>query len=89
MAVPPAAYVFAEADYMYGVGPLTLRIEVVDHARPVSYDRDIWLQVDGVQLDYRGADIGHRSALIRRRCLPTGVLPDWPARTAAPPADSR
>jgi hypothetical protein len=86
MALPPGAYVFAEADYMYGVGPLTLRIERVDRAHPIRHDGDTWLQVDGVQLGYRDAEIGRRSALIRARRLPTGVLPDWPG-PAAPPAN--
>jgi hypothetical protein len=89
MAVPLGAYVFAESDYLYGVGPLTLRIERVDHAHLVTYNRDLWLQVDGVHFDYRGVEIGNRSALIRRRCLPTAVLPDSPARTAAPARRTR
>lgn len=85
MAAPHEAYVFADADYMYGAGPLTLRIESVDRAHPVQHEGDIWLQVDGVQLDYRGATIGHRSALVRARRLPAAVLPDWPPRVAAAP----
>lgn len=64
MALPPGAYVFAEADYMYGVGPLTLRIDRIDHAQPVTHDRDVWLHVDGVELDYRGVELGHRSARV-------------------------
>ena len=76
MAVPPRAYVFAEADYMYGAGRLTLRIDRVDHVHPVVHDHDVWLHVNGIELDYRGVDVGRRSALIRRRCLPDAVLCD-------------
>lgn len=43
MAVPPGAYVFAEADYMYGVGPLTLR------------GPDDYLSVVGLQIQRQAA----------------------------------
>ena len=88
MTVPRGAYVFAEADYLYGAGPLTLRIEQIDYAHPVTHDRDVWLQVDGEQLDFRGADVGHRSALIRRRRLPITLQQlDWPGASSSPPDD--
>jgi hypothetical protein len=89
MAVPPGVSTFAEADYLYGAGPLTLLIEQVDRTHPVRYDGDAWLEVHGIQIDFRGEAIGHRSALIRARRLPTTGLPDWPLRVAgAPPAGS-
>jgi hypothetical protein len=78
MAVPPGAYVFAEADYMYGVGPLTLRIERIDHAHPVHYERDIWLQVDGVQLDYRGGRDRPPKRPHPQATPAAAVLIDWP-----------
>jgi len=47
MADPRRAHVFVEADYLYGRGPLTLRIDRVGRANPVRYDGEPWLQVDG------------------------------------------
>jgi hypothetical protein len=74
MADSQQVQVFAEADYLYGAGSLTLRIDRVDPAHPVHHDGEMWLHVDGVELGYDGAEIGHRSALVRARCLPAAVL---------------
>jgi hypothetical protein len=63
----------AEADYCYGVGPLTLRVEQVDAANPVQYDGEPWYQVVGVALRVDGSELGRRQVLARGRRLRTGV----------------
>jgi hypothetical protein len=66
---PDGVHVFAEPDYLYGVGSVTMRIEQIDRASPVRYDGEIWYQVEGVQIGYNGAELGHRSVLVRARRL--------------------
>jgi hypothetical protein len=68
---------FAEADYCYGAGPLVIRVERVDWARPVAYDGENWYEVEGVEVAADGREIGRRQALVRGR------------RLAAPPARRR
>jgi hypothetical protein len=68
------AFVFAEADYRYGVGRLTLRVERIDRGHPVEYDGELWLWVEGVQLGHNGVEVGRRRVLIRLRCLPAALL---------------
>jgi hypothetical protein len=65
--LPP--HVFAEADYCYGTGTLTFRVERVDWANPVRYDNDTWYLVDGVELTRNGTEIGPRRVLVRGRRL--------------------
>lgn len=67
--------VFAEPDYCYGVGPLTLRVEKIDWSRPVWYDDENWYQVVGVEVDPSGRDRGRRQVLVRARKLPTEPPP--------------
>lgn len=62
--------VLAEPDYMYGAGPLKLRIECVDRARPTAYEGDIWYRVVGVQIAGSGAELSRREVLVRGRRLP-------------------
>jgi hypothetical protein len=62
--------VFAEKDYCYGRGPLTLRIGRIDYAHPVRYDGDVFYRVQGVQLSWTGAEILDREVLVRARRLP-------------------
>jgi hypothetical protein len=71
--------VFADADYCYGVGPLTLRVQRIDWANPVKYDNDTWYHVDGVELTRSGNELGRRRVLVRGRQLPA---PDRPGTTA-------
>ena len=66
--IPPVSR-FSESDYCYGSGPLTIRLERVDWARPVRYDGENWYEVDGIEVAFDGRDIGRRRALIRGRCL--------------------
>jgi hypothetical protein len=61
---------FAEADYCYGVGPLTIQIEKIDWATPVLYDGENWYEVHGVEVGINGAILGRRQALVRGRRLP-------------------
>jgi hypothetical protein len=63
--------VFGEADYCYGSGPLTLRVERIDWASPVWYDGENWYQVEGVEIDATGREFGHRQVSVRGRRLPT------------------
>jgi hypothetical protein len=61
---------FAEPDYCYGTGPLTLRVEQVDWASPIHLDGETWYYVHGVEVDHGGADRGHRHVLVRGGQLP-------------------
>jgi hypothetical protein len=56
---------FDQSDYCFGAGPLWLRVEHVDWANPVSYDNDVWYEVDGVEMSSTGQEVGRRQALIR------------------------
>jgi hypothetical protein len=67
--------VFAEPDYCYGIGPLTLRVEHIDWANPVRYDNETWYNVDGVQVDRNGTECGRRRVLVRGRRLPVPPAP--------------
>ena len=74
MADPTSAVLLVqEADYLYGVGPLSLRVEHVHYADPQQYDGDVWLRVDGTQIGRRGAELGRRSVMIRARRLPVAL----------------
>lgn len=54
-----------EPDYQYGVGPLRLRVECVDKARPIVYEGEYWYPVDGVQLGADGTEMRRRQVLVR------------------------
>jgi hypothetical protein len=61
---------FDEADYCYGVGSLSIRIERVDWANPQTRDGENWYQVYGMEISDDGREIGRRQALVRGRRLP-------------------
>jgi hypothetical protein len=67
--------VFAEADYCYGIGPLTLRADHIDWANPVQYDQDTWYYVVGVESTASGIELGRRRVLVRGRRLPAPEQP--------------
>ncbi|WP_041842354.1 hypothetical protein [Actinoplanes friuliensis] len=60
---------FAESDYCYGTGPLSIRVDRVDWTRPVIYDGENWYEVEGVEVAADGREIGRRQALVRGRRL--------------------
>jgi len=60
---------FAEADYCYGVGPLTIKVDRVEWDRPVPYEGDTWLEVEGVVIDPTGREGARRQVLVRARRL--------------------
>lgn len=70
MTSQPAPRVFADTDYCYGTGPLTLRIQHIDWDRPIRYADDIWYHVNGVEMAKTGMERGRRHVLIRGRRLP-------------------
>ncbi|MCA2215758.1 hypothetical protein [Jidongwangia harbinensis] len=61
---------FAEVDYCYGVGPLTLRVDRIGWDRPVPHDGDTWLEVEGVVISPAGREGARRLVLVRARRLP-------------------
>src|SRR5690349_17467058 len=60
---------FAETDYCYGTGALTLRVDRVDWNRPILRDGENWYEVEGVEMTPDGREIGRRQALVRGRRL--------------------
>ena len=62
--------VFAEPDYCYGFGPLTLRVERVDWKNPVWYDNEEWYRVEGVEVNHDGVERRKRQVLVRAKRLP-------------------
>jgi hypothetical protein len=68
-------HVFAETDYCYGVGPLTLRVRRVEWAKPIPYEGDTWLEVEGTVIDPAGREGTLRQVLVR-----AGRLPQPPSR---------
>jgi hypothetical protein len=56
---------FGEADYRFGAGPLTMRVESVDWTRPLQHDGEDWYEVDGIELTSDGREVGRRQALVR------------------------
>ena len=62
----------AQEHYRYGLGLLRLRVERVDtdprHSQ--TYEGEIWIPVEGVQLTKDGAEVKRRSVLVRKRSLP-------------------
>ncbi len=64
-AQPGDLLTLPEPDYQYGVGPLRLRVELVDRAHPMVYEGENWYPVDGVQLSSDGKELGSRHVLVR------------------------
>jgi hypothetical protein len=70
---PSAVLYLDEADYQYGVGRLSLRVERVDLANPELYDGEVWLRVEGVRIAHNGVETGRRTVLVRARRLPPAL----------------
>ena len=68
-------HVFAETDFSYGIGPLTLRVDGVEWAKPIPYEGDTWLEVEGTVIDQAGREGSRRQVLVR-----AGRLPHPPSR---------
>ena len=66
---------FAETDYCYGVGALTIKIDRVGWDRPVPHDGDTWLEVEGIVLDRAGREGVRRHVLVRACRLPAPPPP--------------
>ena len=60
---------FAETDYCYGTGLLTMRVDRVDWTRPIQRDGENWYEVEGIEVTPDGREIGRRQALVRGRRL--------------------
>jgi hypothetical protein len=60
---------FAETDYCFGTGALTIRVDRVDWNRPVQRDGENWYEVEGMEVTPDGREIGRRQALVRGRRL--------------------
>jgi hypothetical protein len=71
--------VLAEADYCYGVGPLTLRVTELG-ADPASFPRLEWVRVVGHEMfpDQNG---GPREVMARVAALAASVQPARPSAT--------
>jgi hypothetical protein len=72
---------FAEGDYCYGVGTLTLAVDRIDWARPVPYEGDTWLEVEGMVVDRTGQPGPRRTVLVRAALLPLCPPRRRPRRT--------
>jgi hypothetical protein len=65
--------VLSEADYLYGAGPLRLRVDRVDYVNPVVDDDERWYTVEGFQVSAAGVELQARCVLVRgHRLLPEG-----------------
>lgn len=60
---------FAEADYCYGMGTLTMKVDHIDWNRPVRCEGDTWLEVRGTVLGSAQAG-ARRTVLVRASRLP-------------------
>jgi hypothetical protein len=61
---------FDEADYCFGVGILTMTVDRIEWDRPVPYEGDTWLEVEGVVIDRAGHQGPRRQVLVRAGRLP-------------------
>ena len=61
---------FAESDYCYGIGALTIKLDRIDWDRPVPFEGDTWLEVEGIVIDGAGREGARRQVLVRARRLP-------------------
>jgi hypothetical protein len=78
---------FAEPDYLYGVGSLTMRVESIDWSSPTRYDGENWYWVKGIEMTTDGREIGPRQALVRgRRLVPPRKATRSSGRGSPPPA---
>jgi hypothetical protein len=56
---------FAESDYLYGTGAITIRVQHVHRERPITYGGDTWYEINGAQLDFANREQGQRTVLVR------------------------
>ncbi len=61
---------FAETDYCYGSGTLTMQVHRIEWDKPVPYEGDTWLEVEGVVIDRSGHLGARRQVLVRAGRLP-------------------
>lgn len=61
----------SEADYLYGAGPLRLRVDRIDYVNPVHDDGEPWYTVEGFQVSAAGIELQPRCVLVRG-CLLLG-----------------
>ena len=61
---------FAETDYCYGIGTLTMKIDRIGWDQPVPYEGDTWLEVQGTVIDRAGREGARRTVLVRASLLP-------------------
>lgn len=62
---------FLEPDYMYGIGPITLRVQRIDRAVATRYLGENWFPVDGIELTGTGTELGRRRIHVRAARLPS------------------
>jgi hypothetical protein len=63
-------FAFAEGDYCYGIGTLTMKVDRIDWDHPVPYEGDIWLEVQGRIIHRTGQQGARRTVLVRAGLLP-------------------
>ena len=61
---------FDEGDYCYGLGTLTMKVDRIDWDKPVPYEGDTWLEVEGFVIDRTGQPGPRRQVLVRAGRLP-------------------
>jgi hypothetical protein len=61
---------FAEQDYCYGVGSLMIKVDRIVWDRPVPFEGDTWLEVEGTVIDGAGREGPRRQVLVRAGRLP-------------------
>jgi hypothetical protein len=61
---------FAETDYCYGIGTLTIKLDRIDWDHPVPYEGDTWLEVQGRVITRTGREGARRTVLVRAALLP-------------------
>ena len=57
--------VLSEADYLYGVGQLRLRVDRIDYRHPVLDGGERWYTVEGFQVSAAGVELQARCVLVR------------------------
>jgi hypothetical protein len=58
-------WTFAEADYLFGAGPLLMTVDQVDWASPVQQDGEVWYEVSGIEITADGRVVGPRRTVVR------------------------
>jgi hypothetical protein len=65
---------FAEQDYCYGIGTLTINVDRIEWDRPVRFEGDTWLEVEGTVIRGDGRAGPRRQVLVRAGRLPLRPL---------------